>query len=208
MTWTEAARAKRHPPMSDDQYKDRLRARVAVSVGGCWLWQGYANDLGYSQVFCRGKRWMTHRLAYALWKGPVADDMQVCHTCDKPSCINPDHLWLGTNLANQIDSLQKRRHANARKTHCPHGHSYAEHGERRADGRRNCRACHAERMAGRQIVSVHNAAKTHCNYGHPLSGDNLYVTPGDGRRQCRVCRTESTRRRARILKVTSPRESV
>lgn len=186
-------------PKSDDSYRARIRAKTVENERGCWIWQGHKNGFGYAQMFYRGRRWMVHRLAYTLWKGPIPEGHQVCHSCDTPSCANPDHLWTGSNLSNQLDSIRKRRHANAAKTHCPYGHEYAVDGAIRADGRRECLRCAKERVH-QPSPYVWNGVKTHCNYGHPLSGDNLYVTPGDGRRQCRICRNDrQTERRLRLM---------
>ncbi len=51
-----------------------------------------------------------HRMAYELYVGPIPDGMCVLHRCDNPGCVNPEHLWLGTQLENVIDRDKKNRH--------------------------------------------------------------------------------------------------
>ena len=71
----------------------------------CWLWKGSKTPEGYG-VFGRA---YTHRIAYERAYGPIPDGMEVCHTCDTPSCVSPKHLFAGTSRDNTWDSLRKRR---------------------------------------------------------------------------------------------------
>lgn len=78
---------------------------------GCWLWEGAANAKGYGQVWQDGDKIIfAHRLSYIVSKGPIAPKMVVCHRCDFPPCVNPDHLFLGTVSDNAKDMVRKRRH--------------------------------------------------------------------------------------------------
>jgi hypothetical protein len=54
---------------------------------------------------------LAHRVAWEIANGPIPDDRQVCHTCDTPSCVAISHLWLGTDLENRLDCVNKGRHS-------------------------------------------------------------------------------------------------
>ena len=78
---------------------------------GCWVWQRPPNSRnGYGRLMWDHRLIMAHRLAYILTYGPITDPtMRVLHRCDNPPCINPDHLWLGTQLDNIADRVAKGR---------------------------------------------------------------------------------------------------
>lgn len=77
---------------------------------GCLLWTEGVNRDGYGRVTWRGKRVLAHRLSWAEANGPIPVDMVICHKCDVPSCINPDHLFMGTQADNRTDCTLKCRH--------------------------------------------------------------------------------------------------
>lgn len=77
---------------------------------GCWEWLGYKMRFGHGKIGYRDKVYLTHRLSYEIYIGPIPKNMNVCHKCDNPSCINPDHLFLGTQLENIEDCVKKNRH--------------------------------------------------------------------------------------------------
>lgn len=93
---------------------------------GCWLWTASKNRQGYGYFRFDGKMMKAHRMAWLLVHGEIPEGMLVCHTCDNPSCVNPEHLWLGTNQDNQNDMNAKGRHGFTKRTHCPRGHEYNE----------------------------------------------------------------------------------
>lgn len=87
------------PRQSPEQ---RLYASV-VKGDGCWL-----RTSPYHSIKVDGRQMGSHRLAYELAYGPIPDGLYVCHRCDNPRCIRPDHLFLGTNRDNQLDAMAKR----------------------------------------------------------------------------------------------------
>lgn len=76
---------------------------------GCWNCNYATDSDGYTSMRILGKSEKSHRAAYQLWKGRIPLGMLVCHTCDNPRCINPEHLWLGTPRDNMEDKVRKGR---------------------------------------------------------------------------------------------------
>lgn len=115
---------------------------------GCWLWAASLRPVsGYGQLRIGASVKFAHRVSYALHRGPIPAGLFVCHHCDTPSCVNPDHLFLGTAKDNAQDSLRKGRQHDQRRTHCQRGHeftpanTYVYADQRRRLIRRACRAC-------------------------------------------------------------------
>jgi hypothetical protein len=137
---------------TDQQYIDRIKAKVTITESGCWVCAGFqhkmrnvkTHSLGYVSVSYRGTVQGVHRLMYRLLVGLVPNDMQVCHKCDNPPCCNPDHLFLGDQNANMRDMADKKRDK-AGITHCVRGHELA--GENiyvrptKTGTRRQCKLC-------------------------------------------------------------------
>jgi hypothetical protein len=94
----------------------RLVDKFTIEENGCWLWQGYKTPLGYGLITLAdgtrsGRSVPVHRLMYALRHSWPPFGMSVCHLCDVPSCCNPEHLFLGTNVENTADKVKKGRQA-------------------------------------------------------------------------------------------------
>jgi hypothetical protein len=87
---------------------EKIFAR-AVDVGECWEWTGAKNEKGYGRIQTHTKALAyTHRVVAAAMGMEIADK-QVCHSCDNPSCVRPDHLFVGTNRDNVLDMISKGR---------------------------------------------------------------------------------------------------
>lgn len=81
--------------------------------GGCWIWQGARQKFGHGAL-CRnidGKHRfiLAHRYAWLLLRGPIPEGKHLCHTCDVPACVNPDHLYIGTDKTNADDKTRRGR---------------------------------------------------------------------------------------------------
>lgn len=77
--------------------------------GACWIWQGSKDKDGYGKFCHDGKHLRAHRASYEIHKEQIPKGKMICHTCDNPSCVNPEHLFLGDSRINTIDMVQKNR---------------------------------------------------------------------------------------------------
>lgn len=96
-------------PRVKETVSERLKAKTTVQPNGCWVWTGNTNKKGYGLLSVGGRNRSCHRLVYAEQHGKIPDGLCVLHRCDNPPCINPDHLFLGTNAENNQDKIDKGR---------------------------------------------------------------------------------------------------
>lgn len=130
-----------------------MKETIPEPNSGCWLWIGYTMKNGYGQITYCQKSWLAHRLSFYGFNNIDPKELYVCHKCDNPSCVNPDHLFLGTHKDNMKDMVSKKRQPNIKKTHCPNGHEYSDENTKRYKFKggwtsRFCREC--MRIAGRK----------------------------------------------------------
>jgi hypothetical protein len=91
------------------------------SPDGCWPWLAATDKDGYGRFELPGHRQATaHRFAYEIAVGPIPKGQSVLHHCDNPSCVRPDHLFIGTHMDNMQDAMRKDRkytdHPNSKLT--------------------------------------------------------------------------------------------
>lgn len=77
--------------------------------GECWIWTAAKTGKGYGHIRLLGKDWLAHRFSYVVEVGGIPAGMLVCHPCDNPACVRPDHLFVGSNRDNTIDMTRKGR---------------------------------------------------------------------------------------------------
>ena len=92
-----------------------VRSRMLKFVafeGDCWIWTGSRSEKGYGHVRYKKKIWQAHRAFYAEFVGPISKSLSVLHRCDVRACVNPEHLFLGTQQNNVTDMWAKGRGPN------------------------------------------------------------------------------------------------
>lgn len=82
---------------------------IPVTESGCWIWLGMLDSGGYGTIKLNRRTQKAHRVSWEHYRGLIPDEIKVLHRCDIPMCINPDHLFLGTQAENIADMIAKGR---------------------------------------------------------------------------------------------------
>jgi len=97
---------RNHPISFDDYFWNNVDKK---GEDECWNWKGCTDSSGYGNFFFSKKQYGAHRIAYMLKNGNIDERLCVLHICDNPSCVNPNHLFLGTKQDNSDDMIEKGR---------------------------------------------------------------------------------------------------
>jgi hypothetical protein len=136
--------------------QQRLEAKcLPEPMSGCWLWEGCVKKGGYGYFFMGNdyapSKTQAHRAAWLIYRGPTFG-MDVLHRCDNPACVNPDHLFLGTDQDNVDDKMAKGRQAIMRGERNPRARLNAEKASAIRADQRETRFIAAEYGISRQAV--------------------------------------------------------
>lgn len=119
---------------------ERFWAKVDRS-GDCWIWTGSRCSDGYGTFFVAGRIVGAHRFSLEL-AGVTLGRLHALHRCDNPPCVNPAHLYAGTQRDNSRDMVARGQAWQVQRTHCPRGHRYSQENTIIwGNGFRKCREC-------------------------------------------------------------------
>lgn len=128
-----------------------LMKLVEQNQAGCWIWKGKFNGTyGYGCYKIDGRLVTAHRVMYMSIFGRLERKQLVCHKCDVPACVNPMHMFIGSQKENMQDCRRKNRHFKGAMTKCKYGHEFTPentyvHVDKYGDTHRRCVTCGREK---------------------------------------------------------------
>lgn len=126
--------------------RQRFDEKFVIDPSGCWVWIGACDTLGYGHIAAPehnrngGKLGRAHRVAWALYKGPIPEGLVIDHLCKNRFCVNPEHLEPVTFKEN-LDRSDSASTLEAKKTQCLRGHSLSGSNIYETKKGRVCRQC-------------------------------------------------------------------
>jgi len=153
-----------------EEQSRRFWAKVNKEAdNGCWEWTAATSNKGYGQFGVNKIAKSTHRISYIIHKGEIPGGLMICHTCNNPPCINPNHVYAGTSSDNMKQSVREMRHFEQSKTHCKNGHEFNQENtflrDRKGRGiTRVCRSCKRDAERKRRIftkIKIHTTESFH-----------------------------------------------
>lgn len=118
--------------VQSEPFRSRFFRFIQMNQSGCWNWTGHKNKDGYGFISLNGRPRLATRISFVMHGGIFEEGKDlVCHHCDNPSCVNPDHLWAGSNKDNMKDAKEKGRvkkgdshYARIDPSRLPHGENH------------------------------------------------------------------------------------
>lgn len=146
------------PTFTKEYLKSYISHRFRIEDNGCWRWTHAINQKGYGQIrIPTGNRnrltIKAHRLvAYIYLDFNLDPNKQICHKCNNEYCVNPDHLYVGDNSSNQLDSIGtgKKSYYKTRE-YCTKGHKFTVDNTKYYKTQKLCKACINESARSRRL---------------------------------------------------------